>query len=136
LQTLTELAKQSRIGRLEVINVAVHPQRAARQGIRSVPWLLLGERVLDRSYSADQLREWADKATTPEGLGDYFVEQLAAGRLPRVSQIVVKHPDHLAIVLRLARNPATELAIRLGISAIIEDWAGRPELLAQLALLA
>jgi thiol-disulfide isomerase/thioredoxin len=135
LQAMTDLVKQALVGRLEVINIAVHPQRAEQLGVRSAPWLQLGEFVLEGLHSPRELRDWAQKANTPAGLADYFSEQLKSGRLPQVSAMINSRPERLSILLQLAEDPDTELTVRIGISAVVEDMTGRPELVEQLPVL-
>ena len=135
LAALSELVKEARLGRLEVVNIAVHPQSAEQLGVRSVPWLKLGDFEFEGLHSPAELRRWADKASTPTGLTDYFSAELKSGRLPRVVGMVAGQPKRLAALLTLAENPDTELAVRIGVSAVIEDLAGSPALLAELPTL-
>lgn len=135
LAAMSELVKQALVGRLEVVNIAVHPQRAEQLGVRSVPWLKLGEFELEGLHSTAELRRWAERANTPAGVADYFSTQLKRGRLPQVARMVAERPERLAALLALAEDPDTELAVRIGISAVIEDFAGSADLLAQLPAL-
>lgn len=136
LQAMGELVKQGLVGRLEVVNIAVHPQRAEALGVRSVPWLKLGDFELEGLHSLGELRAWADKANRPQGLADYFNQQLKAGRLPRVSSMVAENPQHIDALLLLAQDPDTELGVRLGVSAVLEELAGSDVLLSRLPALA
>jgi hypothetical protein len=130
-----ELVKQGLVGQLEVVNIAVHPQRAAQLGVRSVPWLRLGELEFEGLYGPAELRRWAQLAGTAAGLAEYFTEQLKNGRLPHVTAMVVNRPERLSVLLELAADADTELTVRIGISAVIEHMAGSPELLARLPAL-
>ncbi len=131
LQAMTELVKQALVGRLEVVNVAVHPERAEQLGVRSAPWLQLGEFILEGLHSPQELRHWAQLANTDEGLAAFFTDQLKNGRLSTVSAMINAHPERLSALLQLAEDPDTELTVRIGVSAVVEDMAGEPELLAQ-----
>ena len=42
LEGLSRLLKQGRIGRLDVVNLAVHPETGQALGVRSVPWTRIG----------------------------------------------------------------------------------------------
>ena len=130
-----ELLKQGLLGRLEVINIAAHPRRAETLGVRSVPWLRLGEFVLEGLHGPAELRRWAQLAGTGEGLAEYFSEQLKGGRLSRVATMVSEQPERLSALLHLAEDARTELPVRIGVSAVIEDLAGSAALLAQLPAL-
>lgn len=135
LAGLAELVKQALIGQLEVVNIAVHPQRAEQLGVRSVPWLKLGDFELHGLHSAAELKRWAQKAGSTEGLADYFSEQFKSGQLPQVIDMVKQQPGHLSVLLDLAAQAETELTVRIGISAVLEQMAGSRELAAQLPAL-
>jgi hypothetical protein len=132
LAGMGELVKQGLVGRLEVVNIAVHPERAEQLGVRSVPWLRLGEFELDGLHSPAELRQWAQRAGHTAGLAEYFTEQLKSGRLARVSAMVDSDPDRLSALLALASDPDTELTVRIGVSAVMENMAGSPELAGRL----
>lgn len=132
LHSLSELVKQGLVGRLEVINIAVHPARAEQLGVRSTPWLKLGDFILEGLHSLGELREWAARADTTQGLADYFDEQLKRGRLSDVSALVDTRPTAVDALLLLAEDPDTELAVRVGVSAVIEDLAGTDTLTSRL----
>ena len=59
LEGLGRLLKEGRLGRLEVVNVAVHPEAAVAAGTRSVPWTRIGPFELDGLYGPAELAEWA-----------------------------------------------------------------------------
>ena len=124
LAGMGELVKQGLVGRLEVINIAVHPERAAALGVRSVPWLRLGELELHGLHSPAELRRWAQQANTAEGLAEFFSEQLKSGRLAQVTAMVSRQPEHLSALLALAADPDAELPVRIGVSAVVEELAG------------
>ena len=42
LEGLSGLLKEGVIGRLEAVNAAIHPERAAELGVRTVPWARIG----------------------------------------------------------------------------------------------
>lgn len=135
LQALGELVKHGDIGSLEIVNIAVHPERASALGVRSVPWLRLGDFEFEGLHSLGELRAWAAKAGTPQGLSAYFDEQLKSGRLAQTTAMVEAQPERLDALLRLAEDPDTELTVRIGISAVVESFAGKPALLARLPTL-
>jgi hypothetical protein len=135
LAGMGELVKQGLVGRLEVINIAVHPERATALGVRSVPWLRLGELELHGLHSPAELRRWAQQANTAEGLAEFFSEQLKSGRLAQVTAMVSRQPEHLSALLALAADPDAELPVRIGVSAVVEELAGGEALVAQLPAL-
>jgi hypothetical protein len=134
-RVLDELLREGLISELKTVNITEQPQHAEALGVRSVPWLKLGEFELEGLHSVGELRSWAQHATTPEGLGIFFTEQLKAGRLPKVISMIQRHPEQLNALLKLAADAETELTVRIGISAVIEDLAGSDTLLEYLPVL-
>ena len=128
LSALTELVKEALVGRLEVVNIAVHPELAGELGVRSVPWTRIGPFRLDGARGGDELRRWAQRVNDRDGMAEYFRELLADGRLGEVNQLVKADPGQLMALLPLLRDPETGVHIRVGIGAVLEDLAGSPEL--------
>jgi len=131
----SELVKSGAISRLEVINVTVRPEIAQALGIRSVPWLRLGPFILEGLYSAADLRQWAQRAISPEGPGDYLVELLKSGKLNDAIAFCRQSPEHFVSLLHLLERPDLELTVRIGIAAVVEDFEGSEALRAQLGRL-
>ncbi len=124
LQGLSELVKEGIIGRLEVVNVAAHPELAARQGVRAAPWTLLGPFELEGVHAPAELRRWAEAASEPDGVTDYVEEMLRGGRLAKVEALFARRPELLSAVLPLMENPELEIQVRLGVGAVLEGLAG------------
>jgi Thioredoxin domain len=126
LQGLSDLVKQGVIGRLEVVNIGFHPEVAQKHGVRSVPWIRIGEFDLEGRYLMAELRQWAERAGTPTGLAEYFHEQLKNGALARVSERAAREPAAVDALLRLLGDSDTELTVRIGINAVFESLEGQP----------
>jgi thioredoxin-like negative regulator of GroEL len=135
LQGLAELVKQGVIGRLEAVNIAARPEVAARYGVRSVPWIRLGEFELQGLHSAAELRQWAQRAGSEAGVAEYYADLLKHGQLAGVLAAVQNNPQRLSALLLLAADPDTELAVRVGVSAVMEDFAASEALRSQLSTL-
>ena len=121
LESLTQLVKEGMLGRLEVVNVAAHPDAAAAAGTRSVPWTRIGPFALEGLHSAAELAAWAGHAAAGTGLGAYVVHLLENRRLERALAAVDAAPENLIGLLELAGSLDTPLAVRIGISAIVEE---------------
>ena len=121
LEGLTRLIKDAVIGRLEIINVAAHPEYAEQRGVRSVPWTLLGEFELEGAQSLEELRHWALQARAPNGMATYFEHLLGSGQLARCASMIRIHPERLSALLTLLADPATSLNVRIGVSAAFEE---------------
>lgn len=132
LQTLGELVKRGEIAHLEVINVTRRPEVAMAHGVRSVPWLRLGPFELQGLLSAEELRQWLARAGTREGMTAYFSELLLSGRLDQAIALLRRDPAQFAALLEPLADADSELQVRIGIGAVLEDFAGDPALAAQL----
>ncbi len=121
LSGLTELVKAGRIGRLTVVNVASEPETARQRGIRSVPWTRIGPFELIGNHSPQELADWAERAGSAAGIGEYLTSQLAAGELDAVIAACRRHPVLLPVLLELAADLETPFAVRIGIGAVVED---------------
>ena len=128
LQGLGELLKQGTIGRLEVINIAAHPQIAREQGIRSVPWIRIGPFDLQGSYSTTQLREWVERVGSDQGLRDYLAELIESQRLDEALQQARSDPHWLELAVDMIADLETPMGVRIGIGAMFEDLADTHQL--------
>jgi hypothetical protein len=128
LQTLGEMVKQGSIGRLEVINVAAHPEAAAQHSVRAAPWTRLGPFELEGAQTPQELRRWLELAGQPDGITRYLEQLLRDGQLARAEQQLARHPDWLAQLLPLLTQADTPMQVRVGVGALIEGQAGSAEL--------
>lgn len=124
LDGLSGLLKDGVIGRLESVNVAVHPERAAELGVRTVPWVRIGPFELDGALTPGELRRWAEQADNLDGMADYFFQMLKSGRRARVEEMARQEPGRLRSLVRLMERPDTSMAVRLGIGAVLEELQG------------
>ena len=128
LRSLSDLVKQGVIGRLEVVNITARPDIARHHGVRSVPWVKLGEFELEGLLTLGELRQWADRAGSSAGLGEYFHELLKSGELDKVGAQVARGGQPLKALVRLLGDADTELTVRIGVNAVIEGLEGKPVL--------
>jgi hypothetical protein len=135
LQGLGELVKKGLIGRLEVVNIMARPEVARELGVRTVPWVRLGDFELEGLHSPAELRQWAEHAGSEAGLVLYYTELFKTGQLPKALAALREHPGHISALLALAEDPDTELTVRIGVSALMEDAAGSTLLQDQLPAL-
>lgn len=124
LQGLSELVKEGTVGSMEVINVAVHPERAAELGVRSAPWLRLGPFELEGQRSPKELREWAKRAASPQGMTAYLEELFKDGQLAKAEKLAKTEPRLLSALLPLLEAADTPMQVRLGAAALLEEAAG------------
>ncbi len=130
LQILSDLVKQGRLGRLEVVNLNQHPDWAAERGIRSVPWLRIGPFELTGVRDRAEVEHWIARAGSAEGMADYFHTLLKEGELAKVEATLRDHPEWLGSLLPIVANPEASLNVRIGAGAVMEGWSGAAALAA------
>jgi thiol-disulfide isomerase/thioredoxin len=128
LAALASLVKQGVIGRLEVVNVASHPEIAEALGVRGVPWMRIGSFELEGLHSEGELRTWAGRAGSRQGMQEYLREQLAGGQLDKVLALVRRDDALLELLPAVLADPRSDLPVRVGISAIFEEFQGHARL--------
>lgn len=128
LQGLSELVKQTLIGRLTVVNVVAHPEEAAKYGVRAAPWLRLGPFTLTGAHSPAELRQWAEWAGSPEHAVHYVEHLLKQGGYKQAAGFIAEDTRRLKSLLAIVANPSANIEVRLGVSALLESYANAPEL--------
>lgn len=136
LQILGDLVKAGKLGRLEVFNVAAHPEVARELGVRSVPWVRIGPFELAGLRGREELESWVRRAAAGEGMADYFHTLLKDGELATVRAMIEARPERLAALLPIVANPEASINVRIGASVIFEGQVGGPALRALLPQLA
>ncbi|HEB54724.1 MAG TPA: HEAT repeat domain-containing protein [Gammaproteobacteria bacterium] len=121
LEGLSQLVKEGLIGYLQITNIAVQPQRAQELNVRSVPWTRLGPFILEGQHSPGELRKWAQRANSIEGMSEYIAEQLKQGKLDKLIKMLNNAPQQLRALIPLLENEDTEMQVRIGIDAILES---------------
>jgi hypothetical protein len=109
------------IGKLEAVNIEQRPDIARDLGVRTVPWVRIGPFELEGLRSEQELREWAEKAGSVDGLAAYLDELLSSGNIDKALGMVSNDPAGLDALLALFTDTETQLNTRIGISAIMED---------------
>lgn len=129
--SLSELLKKGEIGRLEVVNIAVHPEAAQKIGTRSVPWTRIGPFELAGNYSLGELRKWVQQASDSGAGKEYIRELLEQQQLEQAVAWVKEHPAEIYALLELMQEEEGSFTARLGVAALLEELAGS-DLLRQL----
>jgi len=136
LQHLGQLLKEGALSRLEAVNIERAPERAQQFGVRSVPWIRIGDFELDGNHGLAELREWSSLAGTRTGSIRYLTVLLKHGQRQRALERIRRLPLEADALIALLEDPEIDLGVRLGADAIIEDLAGSEILAAQLDRLA
>jgi thiol-disulfide isomerase/thioredoxin len=124
LEVLGNLVKEGAIGTLEVVNVAIHPQRATDVGTRTVPWVRIGPFELDGALTPEELRLWAERASEDSGIDAYLSHLLENQQLDKALALIRATPSILNDLLGLLEQSDTPLVVRIGIGAVIEELQG------------
>ncbi len=128
LQGLSELLKQTLIGKLTVVNVAAHPEQAAEYGVRSAPWLRLGPFTLTGAQSPAELKQWTEWASSEDGAVHYVEHLLKQGGFKKAGVFIAEDTHRLKSLLAIIANPEADIDVRLGVSALLEAYTNKPEL--------
>ena len=124
LAGLSDLVKRGAVGRLEVVNIEIHPEVAAVRSVRSVPWLRLGPFTLTGARTVGELETWTRRATSEDGMVEAFHDLLKRGGLSQVLALVAADMTRLADLLPIVGNPEASINVRLGAGAVFEDYTG------------
>jgi hypothetical protein len=124
LQALTVLLKEGSIGRLEVINVALHIEEAESRGVQSVPWIKIGPFELEGAATPAKLRELAVGVNDDKVFDAWLLDILKAGKRQKFEALVKREPGRIHALTRLMQDPEASMMIRLGIGAILEELSG------------
>jgi Thioredoxin domain len=136
LQALSVLLKQALIGKLTVVNVAVYPEQAAEYGVRSAPWLRLGDFTFTGACSMAELSLWTGWAGSEAGTAHYVEHLLREGGYRQAVVFIQADLHRLKPLLAILIDPNATIDVRLGVSALLEAYRYTPalqELLPQLA---
>lgn len=125
LQALTVLLKEGAIGRLEVINVAIHTDEAESRNVQSVPWAKIGPFEVEGVVGVGKLRELAQGVNDDVVFDAWLLETLRAGKRQKFEALVLVEPHRVHALTRLMANPEASMAIRLGVGAVLEALHGR-----------
>lgn len=128
LEGLTTLIKEGLISSLRVTNIAIQPERAQELGVRSVPWLQLGPFILQGLHSPAELREWAQRAGSMDGMSVYLHDQLKQGNLDAMEKLLGEQPGWLAALIPLLEQEDTDMKVRIGVDALLESLAANTNL--------
>lgn len=120
LQALTALLKEGAIGRMQVVNVAVHVEEAESRGVQSVPWIRIGPFEVEGAATPGKLRELAQGVNDDKVFDAWLLDTLKAGKRQKFEALVKNEPQRILALARLMKNPEASMAVRLGIGAVLE----------------
>ncbi len=124
LGILANMVKKGEISRLDVINVEQKAEIADELGVRSLPWIKMGRFELTGARNEKELKEWALKANSTEGMLLQLNEWLTTDQLATAEAAVVEDPDYLEAIMQILAEPEAKINVRIGIGVIIESIQG------------
>jgi len=130
LGSLSDLVKQGVISKLEVVNLEQRPETGRELGVRSVPWVRIGPFEFSGLHSKAELQSWAEQADSEQGITKYFEQLLGEGEVMRVLGMISKDHGMLHALIGLVSDADAKINARVGAGVIMEDYEGKPELLA------
>lgn len=122
--SLERLSDEGVIGSLETVVIEDHPEVAAEYGVRSVPWVQIGPFELPGLRAEEELRDWAEKAGSLQGMAKYLAELIASGNIDKCVRLIQADSHQLKALLLLFTDPDTGLNVLIGVSAIMEALQG------------
>lgn len=125
MEVLGQLVKKGNISALHIINIAAQNEFAGKNEIRSVPWLRLGPFILQGLHTQKEIQSWIDRYQSDTGVEDYFTELLSNGELDTVGRAIKTSPEIIQQLIPLISSDETNINVRLGLGAILEDLAGQ-----------
>ncbi len=128
LEVLSRLIKSGAIAQLNVVNVAQRPELARQLGVRSVPWLRLGDFELEGVHSESEIKQWLERLGSVEGISVYLNDLLLSGKLEKVIEMARSNVNNLRALLLLAADSELSMKVQLGISAVFEELQGSDSL--------
>ncbi|WP_455211993.1 thioredoxin family protein [Kaarinaea lacus] len=128
LEVLSKLVKSGAIAQMIVVNVAQRPEQARKLGVRSVPWLRLGEFELEGVHSEGEIQQWLERLGSIKGKSIYLNDLLMSGKLEKVIQMAKSNSDTLRALLLLSADSNLSMKVQLGISAVFEELQGSDNL--------
>lgn len=132
---LQQLQQQGRITGFDVVDISEQPEVAEAYGVRSAPWLRLGELEFVGSHSQAELEPWLPGGASAN-LEDYFAHLLKAGNLAQVTDRIRRQPETLLEIIKLLAKADTPITVQLGIGAVMESLEGSEALARQTSSLA
>ncbi len=126
LQTLTAMVKQGDIAQLKVINLEQSPGMAEKMGVRSVPWMQIGDFVFEGEQTPQAINDWIKKAGTERGERQYLQQNLTDGNITEVIHYIRSKPPAIKVVTDFMADEDAKINLKLGIGVVLEEFATDP----------
>ena len=119
---LHERMESGSLDSLEIVNVERSPEVAQQYGVRSVPWLQLGEFVFDEALTPTELDGWIKELQEGGGKPQYISYLLEHGKLNKAIEWIDSGNATLKSVVAILCDPDAKINVRVGVGAILEHF--------------
>lgn len=122
-RALEQLVAEGRLAALEVIDLSRETPPPELAGIRSVPYVELGDFAFEGQLTLGELRHWVARVGQAEGWSEFFAHLLEHRRLDDLVQRLRQSPQRLPDLIRLLASLDTPMGVRIGVGAVLEELA-------------
>lgn len=119
---LRERLDNGTLAHLEVVNIEQSPEVAQQYGVRSVPWLKLGDFLFDGAMTPAELDRWIWLVDSDSGRSDYIAYLLEHGKLDRAIEWIEQGNAALDSLIPLLEDLEAKMNVRVGTGAILEHF--------------
>ena len=123
---LEKIVAEGLIEQLEVVDITSNPEIANRHNVKSVPWLKLGLFEFQGAQRESELRYWLTQLDTQQGITRYLKHLLETGELGKTINLINDNPDLMGNLITLVQDEENDMKVRLGVSAVFEEFEGSP----------
>jgi hypothetical protein len=127
MNELSSLLKAGKLSVLKITNIAVNNERASQLNIRSVPWFSLSNTsssmVFSGNYSAKEIAKWVEVTQSGNAMVEYIENFLASGEIMTLVQAIQLAPDTFSSVIDMLKDENTSMDLRIGLDALLENFA-------------
>lgn len=123
---LQQLYEEGLLSQLEIVDISRQPDLAEQYDVRSVPWCELGRFELAGAHTESELRQWAERAASDDGMLFYLGELLGSGQLATAERVLRRYPDELPWLLALMQDSEQSINVHIGVGALFESFQGEP----------
>ena len=123
---LEKIIAEGLIEQLEVVDVTSNPEIANQHNVKSVPWLKFGLFEFQGALRESNLRYWITQLRDQQGVTRYLKHLLETGELGKTINLINDKPELMNNLVSLVMDEENDMKVRLGVSAVFEEFEGSP----------
>jgi hypothetical protein len=124
MEILSGMLKTGKISSLTINNIELLPELVKKYSIRSVPWIKINDFIFDQALEKTDIQFWIESCISNTGVITYIKDRLKTGKLYLLIPLINEHPEWMTQVIILLETEDTDIHIKLGIGALMEEFAG------------